>query len=232
MTRRILITGSSRGLGLHLAQHYLAAGDVVIGCARGDSSLSHERYTHFGVDVSDESAVAGLFSSIRQQFGHIDVLINNAGIASMNAFALTPPSTIRRLLDINVLGPMLFTHGGLRLLRRSTSARVVNITSIAVPLRLEGEAVYAATKGALETFTRVMARELGPMGITCNAVGPSLIPTRLTQNVPAAKARQLMAQQAVSRAATPDDVAHVIDFLLRPESDLVTGQVIYLGGFG
>ncbi|MDH4065126.1 MAG: SDR family oxidoreductase [Acidobacteriota bacterium] len=229
--RRVLITGTTRGLGRFLAEHFLASGDRVIGCGRGASALEHERYRHHVVNVSDEASVAELFGAIRREESGLDVLINNAGTASMNAFALTPPRSVRKVLDTNILGTMLMSHAALRLLRRSSHGRIVNLTSIAVALRLSGEAVYAASKSAVETFTRVLAKELGPLGITCNAVGPSLIPTALTSGIPADKAQRLLAEQAVPRQATPGDVANVIDFFVRPESDLVTGQVIYLGGF-
>jgi len=232
MSRRVLITGTTRGLGQSLAEHYLSAGDRVIGCGRSAASVQHERYTHQTVDVTDESAVKQLTATIRQHFGGLDVLINNAGVASMNAIALTPPSAARRVVETNFIAAVALTHAAVRLMRQSTAARIVNISTIAVPLRLEGEAIYAASKSALETFTRIAARELGSMGITCNAVGPSVVRTRLTEGVPADKLERLVRAQAVPIMATPADVANVIDFFLRPESRLVTGQVVYLGGFG
>lgn len=97
-------------------------------------------------------------------------------------------------------------------------------------MRLEGEAIYAASKAAVETLTRVLARELAPLGITCNAVGPTPIETDLIRGVPRAKIDRLLASQAIHRLGQPTDVANVIDFFLRPESDFITGQVIYLGG--
>jgi 3-oxoacyl-[acyl-carrier protein] reductase len=99
-----------------------------------------------------------------------------------------------------------------------------------VPLRLEGEAVYAASKSALETFTRIAAREVAPFGITCNAVGPCPIKTTLTAGVPDQKIQAIIDQQAVRRWAVPADVVNVIEFFLRPESSMITGQVVYLGG--
>jgi 3-oxoacyl-[acyl-carrier protein] reductase len=229
--RRLLITGATRGIGRHLAEHYLALGDMVVGCGRGAATIAHPCYAHHAVDVTSEDAVAGMLSAIRAAHGGLDILINNAGAASMNAFLLTPPSTTRRIVDINVVAPMRLTHGAVRLMRRSGAARIVNLTTIAVPLRLDGEAVYAASKAAIESFTRIVAKELGPMGITCNAVGPSVIRTKLTEGVPAEKLKRLLAAQAVPREATAADVANVIDFFLKPESGLVTGQVVYLGGF-
>jgi 3-oxoacyl-[acyl-carrier protein] reductase len=232
MSRRVLITGTTRGLGQYLAEHYLEAGDQVIGCGRSDPSVRHERYTHETLDVTDEAAVGKLAAIIRRRFGGLDVLINNAGVASMNAIALTPPSAARRVVETNFISAVALTHAAIRLMRRSTAGRIVNISTIAVPLRLEGEAIYAASKSALEMFTRIAARELGSMGITCNAVGPSVVRTRLTEGVPQEKLDRLVRAQAVQTMATPADVANVIDFFLRPESRLITGQVVYLGGFG
>jgi 3-oxoacyl-[acyl-carrier protein] reductase len=97
-------------------------------------------------------------------------------------------------------------------------------------MRLEGEAIYAASKAAVEMLTRVLARELAPLGITCNAVGPTPIETDLIRGVPREKIERLLALQAFPRFGQPNDVANVVDFFLRPESDFVTGQVLYLGG--
>jgi len=227
-----MVTGTTQGIGLALAEHYLAQGDIVVGCGRGESALDHPRYTHARLDVTDEPAVRRLFRDIRSRLGRLDALINNAGVANMNPIALTPFDVAQRIMGTNFLGTFLFTHAAIRLLRASGSGRIVNVTSIAVPLRLEGEAIYAASKSATETFTRITAREVGQFGITCNAVGPSPIKTRLTGNVPEDKIEALVARQAVPRWANPADVANVVDFFLKPESEMVTGQVVYLGGFG
>jgi 3-oxoacyl-[acyl-carrier protein] reductase len=230
--RHVLITGASRGIGAHLVRHYLTRDDVVIGCARGSPPLEHERYTHVQVDVTDEHAVRSLFVDVRERFRRLDVLINNAGIASMNPVMLTPFSAAREIMATNFLGTFVFTHGALRLLRSSTHGRIVNFTTVAVPLRLEGEAVYAASKSAVEAFTRIVAREAAPFGVTCNAVGPCPVRTSLTKSVAEDKMGRLIARQAIPRWAEPDDVANVIDFFLRPESAMVTGQIVYLGGAG
>lgn len=230
--RHILITGATQGIGLALVEHYLKQGDEVVGCARGETPLEHAHYSHARVDVTDEAAVRRLFRDLRSRLGWLDAVINNAGIASMNAVALTPFDTAHRIMATNFLGTFLFTHAGIRLLRAAGSGRIVNVTSVAVPLRLEGEALYAASKSAIETFTRITAREVGRFGITCNAVGPSPIRTRLTANVAEDTIQALIARQAVPRWAEPADVVNVIDFFLRPESGMVTGQVVYLGGAG
>jgi 3-oxoacyl-[acyl-carrier protein] reductase len=229
-TRTVLVTGATRGLGRALAEHYLAQGDTVLGCGRGETTLTHDRYTHCRLDVTDATAVAGMFADLKTRIRTLDVLINNAGIASMNAVALTPLDAARRVVETNFLAAFNFTREALRMMRGSAAGRIVNISTVAVPLRLEGEAVYAASKSALETFTRIAAREFAPFKVTCNAVGPCPVETALTAGVPRAKMDALVASQAIPRWAQAEDVVNVVDFFLRPESAMVTGQVIYLGG--
>ena len=229
--RRILVTGASRGIGAALVDRFLASGDEVFGCGRGASARGETpRYTHYTTDVADAAAVKAMFGDIRRRAGGLDVLVNNAGIARMNLLALTPPADAREVVETNVLGVVNCTHQAIRLMKNSANARIVNLTTVAVPLRLEGEAVYAASKAAVESLTRVTARELGPMGITVNAVGPSPIRTDLIAKVPEAKLAALVARQAIPQWATVDDVHHLIEFFLRPESRMITGQVVYLGG--
>jgi 3-oxoacyl-[acyl-carrier protein] reductase len=230
--RHVLITGASRGIGAHLVRHHLDQADVVVGCARGAAPLEHERYVHAQMDVADESAVRSLCGDIRRRFGKLDVLINNAGIAGMNPVALTPFESARDIFTTNVLGTFLMTRAAIRLLRHSKAGRIVNFTTVAVPLRLEGEALYAASKSAVETFTKIVAREVGRFGITCNAIGPSPVRTRLVGGVPPDVMDRLIGRQAIPRWAELHDVTNVIDFFLRPASAMVTGQVVYLGGAG
>ncbi len=232
MSAVMLITGTSRGIGRFLANHYLERDMFVIGCSRGPSDIAHERYRHFEVDVTDEKAIDGLFRDIRKEPGRLDILINNVGIASMNPIALTPVSSARKVMDTNFIAPFMFSQRAIRLLRKSKHPRIINISSIAVPFRLEGEAVYAASKSAVETFTRILAKEVSGFGITCNAVGPGPIRTALIRGVGEEKIKALVARQSIKEMATFEDVANVMDFFIRPESRMVTGQVVYLGGAG
>lgn len=233
MSERVLvITGSRKGIGRHRAERALERGAMVVGCSRSASELRHANYRHFELDVADESAVKELFSAVRKEFGRLDGLINNAGIASMNHFLLTPLSTAQQIMSTNYLGTFLFCREAAKLMQRRKQGRIVNFTTVAVPLALAGEAAYAASKAAVISLTQVLARELAPFEITVNAVGPTPIDTDLIRHVPADKLEKLMQQQAIPRLGTLDDVANVVDFFLHPGSGFITGQVIYLGGVG
>ena len=228
--RVVLITGTSRGIGLGLAEHHLARGDVVWGCSRAPAALRHEGYTHHELDVADERAVVAMVRAAVRRHGRIDVLLNNAGIASMNAALLSTADTARAVFATNFHGTFLFCRETAKAMVRQKSGRIVNVTTVATPLRLEGESLYAASKAAVESFTRILARELGPAGVTVNAVGPTPVPTDLIRQVPKAKMDALLARQAIPRFGAVADIVNVVEFFLAPASDFVTGQVVYLGG--
>ncbi len=230
MKKVIAITGTRKGIGRFLAEEYLDRGWSVVGCSRDASDLSHDSYTHYELDVAEERAVAGMMQDVRRKHGRLDALLNNAGIASMNHVLLTPASTLQRVFATNVMGTFLFCREGAKLMGRHKTGRIVNFATVATPLKLEGEAVYAASKAAVVSLTEVLARELAPMGITVNAVGPTPVPTDLVGSVPEAKMTALIARQAIPRYGTMQDVLNVCDFFLRDESDFVTGQTLYLGG--
>ena len=230
LSRVILITGTSRGIGRGLAEHYLKNGDTVCGCSRGPATFRHRRYAHWELEVYDEASVVAMVREVVRRYGRIDALVNNAGIAAMNHALLTPAATAQRILATNFQGTFLFCREAGKAMVRRKVGRIVNFTTVATPLRLEGEALYAASKAAVESFTQVLARELGGTGVTVNAVGPTPVPTDLIRNVPETKLKALLARQAIRRLGEVADVANVVDFFLSPRSGFVTGQVLYLGG--
>lgn len=225
-----IITGTSRGIGLGLAEHYLSQGALVCGCSRAPSSISDKGYTHYQLDVSDEPKVVAMVRSAARRHGRIDILVNNAGIASMNHALLSTGASAQSIFATNFHGTFLFCREAAKVMVRKKCGRIVNFATVATPLRLEGESLYAASKAAVESLTEVLARELGPTGVTVNAVGPTPVPTDLVKNVPKVKMDALLARQAITRFGSLEDVINVIDFFISPRSGFITGQVVYLGG--
>ncbi|QGW89114.1 SDR family oxidoreductase [Enterobacter asburiae] len=225
-----LITGTRKGIGKFLAEHYVAQGHTVVGCSRSEADWELPGYHHFLADVMNEKEVKSLFKFIRQEIGALDNLINNAGIASMNHMMLTPLSTVNNILNTNVIGTFLFCREAAKIMSKQKYGRIVNFTTVATPLKLEGEAIYAASKAAVYSLTEVLARELAEFNITVNAVGPTPIDTDLIRSVPQDKMDRLIARQAIPRKGALQDVSNVTDFFLRKESDFITGQNLFLGG--
>ena len=187
-------------------------------------------YEHFCLDAAEEEAVKAMVASVRNKYGRLDNLINNAGIAATGHSLLTSAETMLRLYRTNVLACFLFCREGAKLMKRRRYGRIVNFSTVAVPMRLPGESVYASSKAAVVMLTEVLAREYAPLGITVNGVGPTPVQTDLIRAMPADKVQEVIERQSIRRPGTLADIANVIDFFLRPESDFVTGQVMYLGG--
>jgi 3-oxoacyl-[acyl-carrier protein] reductase len=226
----VLITGSRKGIGRALVEHFIAKGAVVEGCSRQPPDWEMDGYHHHDADVGDEVSVRKMFRSISERHRRLDILVNNAGIASMNHSLLTPAATVSRILETNVTGTFLVCREAARLMQRRKYGRIVNLGSVASQLRLEGEAMYAASKSAVVTFSQIFAREVASFGITCNVVCPTPIQTDLIKGVPSEKIERLVDRLAVKRLGTFDDMTNVIDFFTSPKSDYITGQVIHLGG--
>jgi 3-oxoacyl-[acyl-carrier protein] reductase len=225
----MLITGSRKGIGRYLAEHYLKKGYLVEGCSRGELELG-EGYHHHQLDVADEKGVRAMVADISKRHGRIDAVLNNAAIASMNHVLLTPAKTANRMFEVNVTGTMLVCRDVAKVMMRRRYGRIVNFTTIVAPIALAGEAIYAASKSAVVTFTRILAFELGQWGITCNSFGATPIMTDMIKGVPQDKVNAVVNNLAIKRLGTPEDCANVCDFFVSPSSDNITGQVIYLGG--
>lgn len=226
----ILITGTRKGIGRNLAEYYLKKDNIVVGCSRGDSDLENENYKHFNCDVSQEKDVLEIFKFIKLNFGKLDILINNAGLASLNHILLTPVSSVKKILATNLLGTFIFSREAAKIMKKNNFGRIVNFSTVAVPLNLEGETIYAASKSAVEQLTKNMAKELGILGVTVNAIGPTPIETDLIKTVPKDKIQKLLNSQSISRFGTFEDVTNLIDFFISEKSNFITGQIIYLGG--
>lgn len=230
MNRIIIITGSRKGLGYSLCNYFLEQGDIVYGCSRRASTTEHQNYIHFCIDVSVEKDVIDIIRQIYKKHRRIDILINNAGAASMNHFLLTPYSTAQKLFNTNFMGTFLMCREVAKYMIKQKEGRIINYTTVAVPLNLQGELIYSASKAAVEQLTKVLAKEVGESGITVNAVGPTPISTDLIKNVPQNKIEELIQQQSIKRLGKFEDVLNVIQFFIAPESNFITGQIIYLGG--
>ncbi|PAZ03789.1 MAG: hypothetical protein CAK86_06955 [Opitutia bacterium AMD-G1] len=219
-----LITGSSQGLGRALAERLLADGWIVHGFARGKQALAHERFTAHAVDVTDEAAVRAAVATIAEG-GRIDLLVNNAGAASMNALLLTPGETAERLMRVNYLGTFHCLQAVGKVMVRQRAGRIVNVTTVAVPLSLEGEAAYVASKAAVEALTKVAAKELASSGVIVSAVGFGPIDTALTRAVP--KAALAKINDAIGRPQGTT-MTQAVDFLLGHFHSAQSGKVEYL----
>jgi len=226
----MLITGTRKGIGEQLVKHYVTQGFKVVGCSRKDVDYTFDNYQHFCLDVSHETEVKKLFFGIKKSYGRLDCLINNAGIGLANHILLTPCKTVQDIMNTNFTGTFLFCREGARLMKQNGFGRIVNLTTVATPLKLEGEAAYASSKAAVITLTQILGKELAEFGITVNAIGPTPIKTDLIRSIPKDKIRRLIDSLAVKRYGKVLDVINVIDFFIKPESDYITGQTIYLGG--
>ncbi|MDH7513631.1 MAG: SDR family oxidoreductase [Clostridiales bacterium] len=228
--RVILITGTRKGIGRYLAEYYAGQGFMVEGCSRNPSDQQSQNYSHHLADVTDEAQVIEMFSEIQKKHGRLDIAINNAGLASLNHFLLTPVSTVDAIFSVNFRATFLVCRESAKLMKKHNFGRIINITTVAVPMLLAGEAIYASSKSAVETLTKIIARELIQFGITCNAVGPAPVDTDLIKGVPKEKIDQLLKGLPVQKMANFQDITNVIDFFIKPESQNITAQVIYLGG--
>ncbi len=225
-----LITGTSKGIGRYLSEYYIGVGHMVVGCSRGESDYENSNYYHYRLDVSNERDVIQMVKDVKKRFGKIDNLINNAGIAMMNHLLLTPLSALENVFKTNVFGTFLLLREVSKVMIKNNYGRIVNFSTIAVPLTLEGEGIYAASKAAVETLTRISARELASFSVTVNAIGPAPIKTDLIKNVDNEKIEKLLKKQAIDRFGRFEDVSNLVDFFIKKESGFITGQVMYLGG--
>ncbi len=239
----VLVTGGSRGLGLGIARQLAKAGYRVIVIARRESdALTHAiaeadaaatgKIAFVPFDLSETSALPALATRLRKDFGAIYGLVNNAGIGTASVLATMPDDDIERLIRLNTLSPVLLTKYISRAMLADGQGRIVNIASIVASSGFSGLSVYSATKASLIGFTRSLARELGRIGITVNAVAPGFIATEMTHALSEADREKIARRSALQRLAEVEDVANAVEFLLGDGGRNISGTVMTIDAGG
>jgi 3-oxoacyl-[acyl-carrier protein] reductase len=223
----VVVTGASRGLGAHCATRLHEAGYKVIGIGR--KPTKDLPYVTRIADVADPESVKAAVDDLKRDKS-VYALINAAGIASMNLVLTTPPETVRKIIETNLMGTIYCCQALAPALIKRGNGRIINFSTLGVPLAIKGEGIYVASKAGVEGFTRVFAREMAPHGITVNAVAPGPIETGLLEKVPRDKIDDVVGRQLITRQGEPEDVWNIVSLLLKPESAMITGQTIYVGG--
>jgi 3-oxoacyl-[acyl-carrier protein] reductase len=227
----ILITGSRKGIGRYLAEYYSNKKFKVIGFSRDNSDLVSGQYEHLCVDISDEQQVKQAFGNIRKKYGKLDVVINCAAISpAVSHFVLIPSTTAKKAYQTNVFGLMNVCRESVKIMLKKNYGRIINMGSMATKHEIIGDSLYASTKAAVNTFTRVLAKEVNRNGITCNVVAPAAISTDLSVGMDQAILKEILNRNAIKDYGKMEDISNTTDWLIQEGSDAITGQVIYLGG--
>lgn len=232
--RNVVVTGASRGLGLAIARRLATEGFNVIAVARGESDALRaaiaerpESLAFVARDLSDIGALPILAAEIKQRYGAPYGLVNNAGQSVEGLLANTYDSQIESLLRVNVTSPIVLTkYLSRQMMASGGGGRIVNISSIIASTGYNGLSVYGASKAALIGFTKSLARELGRVEITVNAVAPGFISTDLTAGLGEEDQTRIAGRAALRRLAEPADVAAAVSFLMSEAARNVTGTVI------
>ena len=233
--RNVLVTGGSRGIGLTIARRLAAAGYQAIAVARRESeevrvakaelSKAEGRLQFRACDLSAVDAIPAFVKTVRDEYGAIYGLVNNAGIGTEGLLATMHNSQIEALVQLNVLSPIILTKYVVRHMMADGKGRIINVSSIIASTGYNGLSVYGATKAASVGFTRSLAREVGKVGITVNAIAPGFIDTELTQDLSEQQRERIAGRSALRRLAEPDDVARMVEYLLGDGGRNITGSV-------
>jgi len=226
----MVITGTSKGMGRAVAEYFVTKGYRVVGCSRGAATLALNGYSHSQVDVSDERQVRSWIRTINEDFGRIDVLICNAGsVQSALLMSVTPGDVLQTFLHTHIAGTYYVCREVSKVMIRHKYGRIITVSSLGVPLHLEGTSAYSATKSAVIEMTKILAKELAPVGITCNVFSPALYMTDAAEAMGKEWAVRLLEKQTIKRTVTVAEICNVISFYVSPESGPITGQVINMG---
>lgn len=237
-----LVTGGSRGIGRAVVERLAGDGMDVVFFYRGNAEAAQEavaavaaaggRAEALQADVTDAAAVAQAVERVVESRGRIDLLVNNAGIVRDNLLAMLEDADIRAVLDTNVLGVFHVTRAVVPHMISKRAGKIVNLGSVAGDKGGRGQSNYAASKGAIQAFTRAMAVELASRKITVNCVAPGVIDTEMSQAVRDLAGEQVTQRILLKRVGRADDVAHAVWFLASRFADYITGEVLHVdGGF-
>jgi 3-oxoacyl-[acyl-carrier protein] reductase len=233
----VIVTGGSRGLGLGIARKLTTAGYSVIAIARqeGEQLAAARREVgrgqggslHFKpFDLGKIPDIPDLVRGLRKEFGSIYGLVNNAALGTAGILATMPDGRIERLVRLNTVSPLVLTKYVVRSMMADGAGRIVNIASIVSFTGYSGLSAYAATKASLLGFTRSLAREVGSLGITVNAVAPGFVDTDMTEGLQEQERAQVVRRSALRRLVDVEDIANAVEFLLGDKARNITGAVL------
>jgi 3-oxoacyl-[acyl-carrier protein] reductase len=235
--RNAIVTGGSRGLGLGIARRLAQSGFRVIAIARKQSDEfatakrevdeSGQGALHFvACDLAEIETIPEMVKKLRAEFGPVHALVNSAGISVDGVLALTSIAQMEQIVRLNTLSPMVLTRQVVRGMMADGGGRIVNISSIVASTGYSGLSVYAATKASMVGFTRSLAREVGRMGVTVNAVAPGFVDTEMTQAMTDEQRQRVARRSALNRLVEVADVANAVEFLLSEAAKNITGTVL------
>tara|TARA_B100000315_G_scaffold260732_1_gene324582 strand:- start:4423 stop:5163 length:741 start_codon:yes stop_codon:yes gene_type:complete len=234
-----LVTGGAQGIGQAVATALACKGaNVILGdlnakaadLAALEISSIGSHSVGIALNVADRESVTAAIKHILGEWGRIDILVNNAGITKDAILLRLSEDAWDQVINVNLTGAFYCTKGVLPSMVKNRNGRIVNIASIVGAMGNFGQANYAASKGGLIAFTKVVAREYARRGITSNAVAPGFIDTAMTQAMPSGDRESLIKQIPCERLGTPEDVAHAVTFLVSKEANYITGQVLHVNG--
>jgi 3-oxoacyl-[acyl-carrier protein] reductase len=236
----VLVTGASRGIGSAIARAAAEEGAAVVinynhseteaqGLAEELRSRGLKAET-FKADVSVEAEVQALFRFVRERFGRLDVLVNNAGIVGNNLLLMTSTEELDRIIAVNCRGSFLCLRAAAKIMMKQRSGRIINLASIVGRRGNRGQAAYSASKAFVIGMTLSAAKELGESGVCVNAIAPGFIDTDMTRGLKEEVRQKLIVDTPLKRAGTADEVASVALFLMSDRSSFINGQVYGVDG--